>query len=644
MNQSTQATVVNSTTTENLSDVIICSLFASSPNSPQLDYDDLQHFHLDDLEEMDLKWQMAMLTMRAMRFLKNTGRKFSMNGNETIRECRAPRKQDNQNRESFRRNVPIETTTSLTLVSCDELGGYDWSDQVEEGPNYALMAYSTSKEFTSEPIVEKSKTSEEEPKAVRKDNGALTIEDWVSDNEDEKVNHENFAKQTHPHAKKTIVSREVLMKSGFVPVDAVRQNFSKTTIMVNTARPVNTAYPKTTVNAARPMSYYSKTAHSNVKRPIHKKTAFKNSRISKKINTVKGRHVNVARPKATVNAARSKAVVNAVKGNKVHVVKASACWGNPQINLPEKGVIDNGCSRHMTGNMSYLTNYEEIDGGYVSFGGNPKRGKITGKVVTDDYSRFTWVFFLATKDETSGNLKSFITRIKNLVDYKVKVIRCDDGTKLKNREMNQFCEIKGMFSTYSSSYQANLERILSEFDSHQERRLSSLRAQLRRQQDDMINKITSLWKVFSEKLDDTSTRDTAGDSMAYVKAASTDQIEKEELQNKGIKSPSILLSSKYLSQASLEEQNRNTSSPKHVYFINSIVILHKEEEVREEENVKPNATKYNDHEMTSKVEEKVEDKRKDEFEEEIKEEEEEEDKDVEYFDTFPNLEELRYHE
>ncbi|GJR71386.1 putative ribonuclease H-like domain-containing protein [Tanacetum coccineum] len=160
------------------------------------------------------------------------------------------------------------------------------------------------------------------------------------------------------------------------------------------------------------------------------------------------------------------------------------------MDLHNQGVIDSGCSRHMTGNMSYLTNYEEIDGGYVAFGGNPKGGKITGKgtiktgnldfengkqqrasyksktensislslhllhmdlfgptfvkslmkkmyclVVTDDYSRFTWVFFLATKDETSGILKSFITGIENLVDHKVKVIRCDNGTRFKNRRI-----------------------------------------------------------------------------------------------------------------------------------------------------------------------------------------------------------------
>ncbi|GKA04507.1 putative ribonuclease H-like domain-containing protein [Tanacetum coccineum] len=115
----------------------------------------------DDLEEMDLKWQMAMLTMRARRFLNKTGRKISANGYETIRfnkskvecynchkrghftrECRAPR--ENKNREAVRRNVIVETTKTKALVSQDGIG-YDWSDQTEEGPtNFALMAYTSS--------------------------------------------------------------------------------------------------------------------------------------------------------------------------------------------------------------------------------------------------------------------------------------------------------------------------------------------------------------------------------------------------------------------------------------------------------------------------------------------------------------------
>ncbi|GJY08212.1 putative ribonuclease H-like domain-containing protein [Tanacetum coccineum] len=70
-------------------------------------------------------------------------------------------------------------------------------------------------------------------------------------------------------------------------------------------------------------------------------------------------------------------------------------------------------------------------------------------MVTDDYSRFTWVFFLASKDETSGILKNFITEIENLVDKKVKIIRCENETEFKNRVMNEFCEKKGIKREFS---------------------------------------------------------------------------------------------------------------------------------------------------------------------------------------------------
>nr|GEX58303.1 ribonuclease H-like domain-containing protein [Tanacetum cinerariifolium] len=64
----------------------------------------------------------------------------------------------------------------------------------------------------------------------------------------------------------------------------------------------------------------------------------------------------------------------ALQANRVESFK-----GNPQHALKDKGVIDSGCSRHMIGNMSYLSDFEELNGGYVSFGGNPKGGKISGK-------------------------------------------------------------------------------------------------------------------------------------------------------------------------------------------------------------------------------------------------------------------------
>ncbi|GJV73796.1 retrovirus-related pol polyprotein from transposon TNT 1-94 [Tanacetum coccineum] len=149
---------------------------------------------------------------------------------------------------------------------------------------------------------------------------------------------------THPSPKRNMVPKAVLMRSGLVSL--------------TTARPVNTAQPRTTVNSARPMTNVFNKAHSTVRRPINNKTTTKNSNFNKRVNTVSGKNVNIARPKAVVNAARPKAVLNVVKGNQVNVVKALACWvwkpktkGNPQQDLEEKGVIDSGCSRHMTWNI-----------------------------------------------------------------------------------------------------------------------------------------------------------------------------------------------------------------------------------------------------------------------------------------------------
>ncbi|GJR79488.1 ribonuclease H-like domain-containing protein [Tanacetum coccineum] len=139
-----QGAANSSTTVENLSDAVIYSFFASQPSIPQLDNEDLQQIHLDDLEEMDLRWNIAMLTIRARRFLKNTRRKLDMANKERIgfdkskvecfnyhkmrhfaRECRALRNQDIRNREPTRRTVPVEETTSNALVSqCDGFG-YD---------------------------------------------------------------------------------------------------------------------------------------------------------------------------------------------------------------------------------------------------------------------------------------------------------------------------------------------------------------------------------------------------------------------------------------------------------------------------------------------------------------------------------------
>ncbi|GKG10022.1 putative ribonuclease H-like domain-containing protein [Tanacetum coccineum] len=94
----------------------------------------------------------------------------------------------------------------------------------------------------------------------------------------------------------------------------------------------------------------------------------------------------------------------------------------------------------MTGNMFYLSDFKEFNGGYVPFEGGAKGGKITGKgTLKTGKLDFKDVYFV----------KSFITEIENLVDKKVKIIRCDNGTEFKNRVMSEFCEKKGIKREFS---------------------------------------------------------------------------------------------------------------------------------------------------------------------------------------------------
>ncbi|GKB03748.1 putative ribonuclease H-like domain-containing protein [Tanacetum coccineum] len=478
---------------------------SSENQTVTLDNEDLQQINPDDLEEMDLRWQMAMLTMRARRFLKNTRRKLTVNA--------------------------VETTTSNALVSCDG-SGYDWSDQAEEGPtNFALMAYSSTSSNSevstdsncSSSCLENVKILKEQNEQLLKDLrtsklnaiaykiGLESVEARLLVYKKNESVYEEDIKAEKKIVKPSFAKIEFLKPKGKTARKTAKQVDCKKRYSLNTARQVNTAHPKIIMNSARPMTNLSKIAHSTVKRPIHKNTTFKNSNFNQRVNTVKDKNVNAARPKA---------VVNAVKGNNVNVVKASACWvWKPKTK--DKGVIDSGCSRHMTGNMSYLTDYEEIDGGYVAFGGNPKGGKITGKgTIKTGNLDFENVYFVRElkfnlfsvsqmcdkknsvlfndtecivlslnfklTDESQVLLKvprennMYSVDLKNVIpkggltclfvkvtsdesklwhkrlghiNFKtiltVKEFLCDNGTEFKNKEMNQFCKRKGIKREFS---------------------------------------------------------------------------------------------------------------------------------------------------------------------------------------------------
>ncbi|GJY89459.1 putative ribonuclease H-like domain-containing protein [Tanacetum coccineum] len=232
-------------------------------------------------------------------------------------------------------------------------------------------------------------------------------------------------------------------------------------ILLNTTKPVNTVQLRTAVDNAGPMKNVINNAYSTARRPFNKITAANNSNFNKKVNTGKGTRVNTARPKA---------VLSAVKGNKGNVVKASACWvwrpkhkGNPQQDLKDKGVINSGCFRHMIGNISYLTDYEEIDGGKITGKGKIRTGKLDFEdvyfvkelkfnlfSVSQMYDKKNSVLFTDTECVVlSPDFKLTDESIENLIDLRVKVIRCDNGTEFKNMVMNQFCKIKGIKREFS---------------------------------------------------------------------------------------------------------------------------------------------------------------------------------------------------
>ncbi|GJY66925.1 putative ribonuclease H-like domain-containing protein [Tanacetum coccineum] len=166
------STASTQVSTANLSDDTVYAFLASQLNRSQLLYEDLEQIHEDEIEEMELKWQLALLSMRTRRFFQKTSRKITINGSDTAgydkskvecfnchkmghfaRECKGPRNQDsrNKNQDSSRRTINMEETSSKAIVAIDG-AGFDWSYMVDDEvpTNMALMAFSDSEFNKSE--------------------------------------------------------------------------------------------------------------------------------------------------------------------------------------------------------------------------------------------------------------------------------------------------------------------------------------------------------------------------------------------------------------------------------------------------------------------------------------------------------------
>ncbi|GJX19874.1 putative ribonuclease H-like domain-containing protein [Tanacetum coccineum] len=451
---------------------------------------------LNDIEEMDLKWQLALLSMRTRRFFQKTGRDKLTIWKKSLQTWFLWLFIDSEG--YFHPNLDL-SYSGLEEFQQPEFEGYgeellfptvakiefvrpkQQEKPVRKPVKYAEMYRSQSprgnqRNWNNQKSQQLGSDFVMYNKAcfvygsfdhVQADCNYHQRERVVSENNYTRVNYNYYAKKAKPSAHRNMASRAVLMKTGLRPL--------------NNARTVNTTHPKTIVYSARPMLRFSKSAQS---------------------------------------------------------------IGHPQ--KEDQGYVDSGCSRHMTWNMSYLSDFKDFDGGYVTFRGGAKGGKITDKgtlktadesqvllkvprksnmynvdmknifskesltflvakatldesmllhrrlghvnfktinklvkenlvrglptkhfendqtcvaclkgkqhkasFAMDDYSRFTWVFFLATKDETSGILKIFITEVENLVDKKVKIIRFANETEFKNRVISEFCEKKGIKKEFS---------------------------------------------------------------------------------------------------------------------------------------------------------------------------------------------------
>nr|GEV87258.1 hypothetical protein [Tanacetum cinerariifolium] len=187
-------------------------------------------------------------------------------------------------------------------------------------------------------------------------------------------------------AKKTMLPTNVgkgtvFTRSGRIPDSVAKPKAAAST---SVAKPVNTVGHKQSVNFSRTTSTFHK-SHSPIRRSFYKATAHSRRNLTKRVNTTGSKAVSVVKGNRVTAIKTSASYVWGPRVNSIDQLSKDNRWtctrvdyGHPQQALKNKGIVDSGCSRHMTRSKAYLANYQEIhDGGFVAFGSS--RGKITGK-------------------------------------------------------------------------------------------------------------------------------------------------------------------------------------------------------------------------------------------------------------------------
>ncbi|GJX45293.1 putative ribonuclease H-like domain-containing protein [Tanacetum coccineum] len=495
-------------------DDLMFSFFANQSNSPQLDDEYLEQIDHDDLEEMDLKWQVVMLSVRVKRFYKKTGRKLIFNGKEPVgfdktkvecfnchrmghfaRECRAPRNQGNRNRDAgyksgdnTRRTVLVETSDALVvqdnaLIVQDGLG-YDWSYIAQDEPTeFALMAR-TSNSLGSDTelglesveaqlvVHQKNEAVYEEKIAVvefevKDKSNAITrlknqLDKTLRKKDDLKAKLEQFetsSKNLNKLINSQISSKD---KTGLGYGDQLNENDSSGSELFNSSssdgddNQTNDRFkkdnryhaipPPVTGNYMPPLADLSFAGLDDfIYSPTTNKTSANVSEVETSITPPSNTSVEMPR----VESVRpSGVIIEDWVSDDEDIFQSNdlQATDKPSFKKIEFTNAKNESVKPKQAENPKITTQ------------NPKR--MAKKSVLKNMRKntgqreirpvwFSWVSFLASKDETSGILKRFIIEIENQLNHKVKVIRCDNGTEFKNREMNEFCGLKGIKREFS---------------------------------------------------------------------------------------------------------------------------------------------------------------------------------------------------
>nr|GEW65916.1 ribonuclease H-like domain-containing protein [Tanacetum cinerariifolium] len=299
---------------------------------------------------------------------------------------------------------------------------------------------------------------------------APIIEDWVSDSEDES---ETQAPQILLLLSQKVQSLQAMANAG----------------IEKHALPVSTVVPKLKVTRPRQHKPIVTKPNSPTSRHITRSPSPKASNSPPRVTSVKALVVNAAqgmhgkwewKPKCLIldhvshNTSASMTLKSNGLGPKEKLTILFFVQGNPQHALKDKGVIDSGCSRHITGNMSYLSNFEELNGGYVAFGGSPKgdESQVLLRVPRENNmynvnlknivpsGDLTYLFAKAAINESNlwhrrmghinfKTMNKLVKGLENQLSLKVKVIISDNEIEFKNNDLNQFCGMKGIKREFS---------------------------------------------------------------------------------------------------------------------------------------------------------------------------------------------------